>query len=224
MDEGVDNALDEARDRLVQAVLVHVPFDGWSWESLKAAALDLGYDETMPERAFPGGPVEAVAHFSGLADRKMSAAIAGRDDWERTRLDRRIAFLLRRRIEDWADHRETIRRALALLALPGNAALGARLAWKTADEVWYGAGDRSSDFSYYTKRAIVVGILSATTLYWLADKSDDYADSWAFLDRRIADSLKITRLRRQAVQCFRKGPRFGGLGAKKGRFGIRTRS
>ena len=38
---------DETRDRLLAAVLEHVPFDGWSEAAVAAAAADLGIDCIM---------------------------------------------------------------------------------------------------------------------------------------------------------------------------------
>jgi len=37
-------------------------------------------------------------------------------------------------------------------------------------------------------------VLTATTLRWLTDDSEDSAQTWAFLDRRIENVLKIGQL------------------------------
>ena len=66
------------------------------------------------------------------------------------------------------------------------------------DAIWHAAGDRSADFSWYTKRAILAAVYSATVLYWLRDTSEDDAATLAFLDRRLAGVGRIGRLRRRA--------------------------
>jgi ubiquinone biosynthesis protein COQ9 len=106
------------------------------------------------------------------------------------------------RIEPWADHRESVRRALTLLALPTNVAAAARITWHTADTLWHAAGDTSADFSYYTKRASLAAVYSSTLLYWLEDGSDGSADSWEFLNRRLADTLRLTKLSMRTRQRF----------------------
>jgi ubiquinone biosynthesis protein COQ9 len=53
------------------------------------------------------------------------------------------------------------------------------------------AGDRATDYNYYTKRLLLAGVLSSTTLFWLNDRSKDHAATWAFLDRRIDEVLKV---------------------------------
>ena len=79
------------------------------------------------------------------------------------------------------------------LALPMNAPLAARLAWRTCSVMWYSAGDRSADWNYYTKRGLLVSVYSTTLLYWMSDEGDEdgcFPDTLAFLDRRISDVLK----------------------------------
>jgi ubiquinone biosynthesis protein COQ9 len=60
--------------------------------------------------------------------------------------------------------------------------------------IWYAAGDTATDFNYYTKRALLAGVYSATVLYWLDDKSEDFAKTWTFLDRRIADVMRVPQV------------------------------
>lgn len=183
------------RDRLILAALPLVPFDGWSAKALGEAARDAGFDPTMGERAFPGGPVEAVVHFAAMADARLAedAQAAG---LELMKVGERIAWLVRRRLEPWAEHREAIRRAVTLLSLPSHAPAALNATWHTVDTLWYAAGDVSADFSFYTKRATLAAIYTATLLYWLDDRSEGAGDSWAFLRRRLDDAMALPRLRK----------------------------
>jgi len=182
-----------ARDKLLLATLPHVAFDGWRGASLAAGAADAGMAESDVQRYFPGGATDMVAHFSAWADARMTDNLAGRDLSD-MRTGARVALALRLRLEAVAPWRETVRRTLAWLALPGNAPLGMRCAWRSVDAVWHALGDNSADFSFYSKRALLAGVLSATALYWLEDDSEDYAESWAFLDRRLDEVLKLPAL------------------------------
>jgi ubiquinone biosynthesis protein COQ9 len=98
---------------------------------------------------------------------------------------------VRLRLTANAAHREAIRRALAILAMPIHAPLAARLLYATVDAIWYALGDRSTDYNFYTKRMLLAGVYSATVLYWLNDKSAENTETWDFLDRRIADVMRI---------------------------------
>jgi ubiquinone biosynthesis protein COQ9 len=192
-------------DALLAAALPHVAFDGWGRAALAAGARDLGMDVADAERHFPGGACKLVEYFSGWADRRMEAALA-EHDLAAMRLRDRIALAARLRIEALAPHREAVRRALGWLALPVNAPLGLKLLYRTVDAMWFAVGDRSVDFSFYTKRALLAGVLSATTLFWLDDASEDGAETWAFLDRRIADVMRIPRLKGRAREAASRLP------------------
>lgn len=196
------------RDRLVMAVLPHATFDGWSMKALAAAATDEGLDPTMAERAFLGGPAEAVEHFVELGDRMMVADLAG-VDMAALRVPDRVMLAIETRLRRWAPHREAIRRALALLALPAHAGVAARATFRTVDTVWQLAGDVSHDFSWYTRRATLAAVYSATVLYWLDDSSEDWADTRAFLRRRLADVGRFTATRKKIGAWLERLPRAG---------------
>ena len=113
------------------------------------------------------------------------------------RLHQRVRAVIALRLEQNRPHKEAIRRALALLALPGHVRLAAACTARTVDAIWRAAGDRSADFSWYTKRAILAAVYGATLLYWLRDSSDDDAATLGFLDRRLAGVGRIGSARRR---------------------------
>src|SRR6185437_15840142 len=183
---------DARRDTLLMAVLRDVPFDGWSGGVIAAAAGRLGIDAAEAATLFPGGGRDAVAAFSRWADRAMLAALAERD-LTAMKVRERISAAARARLAVLEPHREAVRRALTLLALPHNVPLGLRLLYETVDQMWNAAGDTATDFNFYTKRGLLAGVYAATTLYWLDDRSADGEATHAFLDRRIADIMAIPR-------------------------------
>mgnify|MGYP001329488197 CR=1 FL=1 len=87
---------------------------------------------------------------------------------------------------------EALRRALAIMAMPGNAARALRLGWHSADAMWRLAGDKATDYNHYTKRAILGGVYAATLAVFADDASEGKADTHAFLDRRIDASVEAS--------------------------------
>jgi len=205
------------KDGLVEAMLPHAAFDGWSAVALAAAASDLELDPTLPGRLFPGGSAELVAHFVDFADRTMIRDFAegGFDDLG-TGL--KVFQAIRLRLDRWADHREAIRRAASVLSLPHNLPLALRLTWNTADAIWRALDDRSHDVSWYTKRATLGAVYAATLLYWLDDGSEDNADTWAFLRRRLDEVRNLPKLRERI-----EGLAAPGLGGLAGRLKVPLR-
>jgi ubiquinone biosynthesis protein COQ9 len=135
----------------------------------------------------------------------MLEAVVG-SDLSTLRHSEKIAFAARARLEALLPHREAVRRSIGFLALVPNVPAGLHMLYCTVDEMWHAVGDRSADFSFYTKRALLAGVVSATTLYWLDDESDGSTESGAFLDRRLADVLRIPQLGRRAGSLLHRLP------------------
>lgn len=182
--------LEEMRTALLLATLPHIVFDGWGPAAIRAGAKDLDLDPALAFNAFPGGAAELIEAFSAWADGKMLEALEQRD-LEAMRVRDRIATAVRLRLEQVAPHRDAVGRGLAFLALPPNAALGLKCLYRTVDAIWYAAGDRATDYNFYSKRLLLAGVYSSTLLFWLNDKSEGCGDTWAFLDRRIDEVLKV---------------------------------
>ncbi len=181
------------RRAILEKALDHVPFDGWTERTLRQGAADAGFNDTMWRRAFPGGGADAIEFWSAETDREMAAALAEQDIVS-LKIRERIAAAVRWRLETLAPHREAVRRSLSYLGQPQHAGLGLRVLYRTVDEMWYAAGDTATDFNFYTKRGLLAGVYTSTILFWLDDESDGHAAAWSFLDRRIADTMRIPKV------------------------------
>jgi ubiquinone biosynthesis protein COQ9 len=196
------------RDAAILGMLPNVPFDGWTKRALRAGVRDAGMPADEADMLFPIGTVDMIETFCDLADRRMEQAAALLPE---TKLSARVRAVIALRLEQNRPYKEAIRRALAVLALPGNARAAAGCTARTVDAIWHSAGDRSANFSWYTKRAILTVVYSATVLYWLRDTSEDDAATLAFLDRRLAGVGRIGRLRGRADALLARLPRPSGI-------------
>lgn len=185
----------DTADKILDAALMHVPFDGWSEMSFRAAVSDAGVDPVVARGLFPRGAVDLAVAYHKRGDAEMLRRIEEADLGE-MRFRDRVAFAVRARIEA-AEDREAVRRGTTLFALPIYAPDGARLIWGTADAIWTALGDTSRDFNWYTKRATLSGVYSSTVLYWLGDDSLGSEATWAFLDRRIEDVMRFEKAKAQ---------------------------
>ena len=79
------------------------------------------------------------------------------------------------------------------MAMPRNVPATLRLGWHSADAMWRLAGDTATDFNHYTKRLTLSGVYAATLLAWLDDDSEGWADTAAFLDRRLAGVMRFEK-------------------------------
>lgn len=180
------------RDRLLPDILMNVTFDGWTDRSMTDAAKAQGVDPALLVRAFPDGLGDVLDAFAQWADAETLAAIeAEREAFDAMRIRERIRTAVLTRLEILTPYKDAVRRSMALLSRPALARQASRSVWRTADAMWIAAGDTATDFNHYSKRALLSGVITSTTLYWLNDDSPDAAPTRAFLDRRIEEVLFV---------------------------------
>ena len=194
------NAEQTTQYQLIEAVLNHIPFDGWSEASLKMAAADCGVSDAELTTLFPAGIANAIAAYGAWADEKMKAAFLDRFEAELSVMPvhKKIRTLILIRLKQAAPHKEVVRRTMAVLARPQHAKLAAKLLYDTVDVMWRAAGDTATDYNFYTKRATLSAVYSATLLAFLADNSADMTKTEAFLSRRLVDIARTPKLTKPA--------------------------
>jgi len=195
-----DRTPDEWRGDILEAVLAHVPFDGWSDAAIERACDDLGLERDYIDLAFPKGMHEMVDCFLNSLDQKLILELKVLKIGD-MRIRDKITTAIRVRLELSEEYREAVHRTVTLLAMPLNLPLGAKLLWRTADVMWRMAGDTATDYNHYTKRGILSGVYSSTLLYWLNDVSEGYEDTWAFLDRRIENVMQFEKVKANALKA-----------------------
>jgi ubiquinone biosynthesis protein COQ9 len=196
MTDPQDMTLDELRAALAERLPQEAAFDGWSEKALDAAAQSLGVPADRARLAFAGGAGQMVDAWFASIDRHMADKLPP-ETLAQMRIRERIAALVLARLAAMAPHREALRRALAVLAMPHHIAMATALGWRAADAMWRLAGDSSTGVAHYTKRMTLIGVYGSTLLVFIDDQSEDYAETRAFLDRRIDDVMKFEKFKAQ---------------------------
>ncbi len=194
---------DELREPLLQAALTHIPFEGWGDKALALAAQDLKFEAGLADLAFPGGAGDMIDMLAQQQDQKMVDACPDKI-LKDLKIREKITWLVKSRIEAEQEVREAARCAVTYLALPQNAALGLKILYRSVDLMWKTIHDPSTDFNFYTKRLTLSGVYSSTFLYWLNDESEDFTETWAFLDRRIGNVMQFEKTKFQFRAKFKK--------------------
>ncbi len=112
----------------------------------------------------------------------------------------RITALVEARLELLAPNREALRRALAILAMPQNAATRrrARLARGRRDVARSPAIPRPTTTITPSAR-ILSGVYAATIAVFLEDESEGWADTRAFLGRRIDGIMRFEKAKARVL-------------------------
>ena len=209
-----DETLDHLRTRLAPLIAANAGFDGWTVKAVEMAAEQAGVDKDIAALAFKDGPVSMISAWFASVDAAMLERLTA-DALAAMKIRARITALVEARLTLLAPHREALRRAQAILAMPRHVSKAAQLGWHAADVMWRAAGDTAVDYNHYTKRATLGGVYAATLLTFVNDESEDFAETRAFLARRIEDIMRFekakARLRDQSDMHFSPARFFGRL-------------
>jgi ubiquinone biosynthesis protein COQ9 len=194
--DGADATLDALRLTLAPRVAAAAAFDGWSAAAVEAAADETGTDRELAAYAFRStGTSPAMAMITAWSEaitRDMQAAYPPESLTVlpiRERIRRLVAF----RLDAQVGYEEALRRALSIMVMPQNVGAALRTGWASADAMWRLAGDRATDYNYYTKRTILAGVYAATLAVFPDDQSEDKSDTHAFLARRIDGIMRFEK-------------------------------
>jgi ubiquinone biosynthesis protein COQ9 len=187
-----DETLDALRLRLAPLIAANAAFDGWGRAARDMAADNAGVDRDVAELAFDGGALVMIDAWFASVDQAMTARL-GTEALAALPIRARITALVEARLQIVAPHREALRRAQAILAMPQNLSRAARLGWRAADAMWRAAGDTATDYNHYTKRATLAAVYATTMLTLVNDESEGFADTRAFLARRIDGIMRFEK-------------------------------
>jgi ubiquinone biosynthesis protein COQ9 len=187
-----DMTLDEIRALLAPVLARHAAFDGWRSPAVAMAAQEKGVDPDIAALAFADGPVDMIDAWFASIDAQMLAMLPA-ETLAALSIRKRIIALIEARLTLLAPDREALRRAIAILALPTNAARATKLGWRAADMMWRAAGDTATDFAHYSKRTTLTAVYASTLLAFVNDESEGHADSRAFLARRIEGVMRFEK-------------------------------
>ena len=198
-DAMADATLDELRLALAPAIAEAAIFDGWGDAAVRAAAASERVNPDVALLAFPGGAMDLIGAWIARIDADMAAALPN-ERIGNLPIRERIRTLVQFRLDALADREEALRRALAIMAMPRNAPATLRLGWHSADAMWRLAGDTATDYNHYTKRMTLGSIYAATLAVFAQDRSEDHADTRAFLDRRIGDVMRFEKAKARLLK------------------------
>ena len=192
----------KTKTKLLLSFLENVPFDGWSWETLYLSAVDVGLtkskklseiDKGNVRDLFNNSLVNIIQEFNIYLDNEM------RENFKKSRsknlrIPDKIKSQIILRLKTANKFKEAVRISLGMMVLPKNSKIALDMLYKTCDIIWRDCGDKSTDFSFYTKRLILSGVYSSTLSYWLNES--DFAKVEDFLQRRLNNVSNFGKIKK----------------------------
>lgn len=209
------------RRAILDAALPIAAFDGWTSKTLRDAVAACDLPKGAEDLYFPDGPLELIGFWASECDAAVESYLGDLDQSEMKIRDKVTAGVIAR-LEAIGPHDAAAKRASARLALPDAFGQAPRQIWAAADTIWRAIGDTSTDANYYSKRTILSGVLTASLMSWISDRSRDKAVARAFVDARIANVMQFETLKWQMKSKTKNWPnpaevlgaiRYGGSGA-----------
>jgi ubiquinone biosynthesis protein COQ9 len=191
---------DGFRERLLDAMLEIAAETGWTEAGLARAAEKAGLTAGQVQLATPNGVSDLLEALGARAGRAAEARLA-QPDISSMKVRDKVRTAVRAYLAELEPHKPAVKRAASS---PSNLLAGPRGLWTAADMIWTGLRDKSTDFNWYTKRAILSGVLGSTLLCWLG--TDDAAEVDAFLDRRIENVMQFEKFKAEVRERASKMP------------------
>ena len=208
----------QIRIDLIKAMLTHVPFDGWTWEAMEQGAIDIGFEKKKTSSyrmkifkdLFKNGSIDFIEIFSEIIDLEVKEKY-DLLEFKPERVSEKIKKIIMIRLNLCQKYKEAVRTSISLTAMPINAKISLNILYKTCNSMWRIAGDKSTDFSFYTRRISLAAVYTPTLLFWLNDNSNDNVETEFFLDRRLKGINKISRLKKPLSDVKKFTNNFNGL-------------
>ena len=95
-------------------------------------------------------------------------------------------------------NKQAVEKIIKFMMLPSNFLASSRSAWNTADIVWKLVDHKSHGFDYYTRRAILVGVYSASIIHF---SSHSLEETLSFMKSKLKSIGKIGKIKKQILNC-----------------------
>ncbi len=188
------------REKILDSMLVLAPDTGWTQAGLDRAGEKAGLTRGQVLLSCPGGVADLLEALGARAAKAAQTRLAA-PDVTAMKIREKVATAVRAYLAYLEPHKSAVKRAAAS---PANVLAGPKGLWTGADAIWAGLGDTSTDYNWYTKRAILSGVLASTLVAWLGTDKAEEVD--AFLDRRIENVMQFEKFKGQVIDAASKMP------------------
>ncbi|KAH6606270.1 hypothetical protein Trco_005423 [Trichoderma cornu-damae] len=172
---------------ILAAAFEHVPEHGFSRRAIGLGARDAGYPDisasVLPDGRFGLIHYHLVTQRESLA--RKSQELLG--DGSLASVDDRVAALTWERLMGNKHIIHRWQEALAIMAQPSYLPKSLAELAALSDDIWFLAGDKAVDPSWYAKRAALAMVYSSCELFMTNDRSPSFLETRQFLHRRLRD-------------------------------------
>jgi ubiquinone biosynthesis protein COQ9 len=189
----------EKRLLLLEEFLNFVPIWGWNKNSLIKAAEKAKISCQEAELLFPD--MFSLAQFFLDYNEKIWLENLKSENNNPSGVKAKILQALLLLFRQNYQHRDSIKALASFLVKNAHFYTILRAFYRNLNQIWYKAGDKSTDWNYYSKRILLAFVYLPTVIYWFSDKSEHFQRTEVFLEKKLNQISNISYKLGKAKDC-----------------------
>ena len=172
------------QEKLAKLFVQDVPKFGWSRETLLQCAKKQRISTSVLAKLFPSFEYDVLKFLIAQNNTQVEKNY---NSFNNSRLKTRdkIKTILELKFDSNEYLKKALPEMLKFLLRPGNLLMSIKMLHENSDFIWNLAGDKSNDFSFYSKRGLLSMVYLATLIYWLNDKSTKGIGTKNFISKSV---------------------------------------
>lgn len=188
------NNLNLKRRKILNESKKYVVTNGWNESLFKSITKNKIFKIDEILILFPEGYLSLLKFYLKELNIDMTSSAINLD-LTRMKTHQRIREIILLRLNIKQNEKDLIKRTYFTLLLPKHFNILLMSLYNIVDQIWFIAGDNSTDFNFYSKRAILATVYSSTVLYWI--NNENFEETKKFLDKQLKKISKIPQIKKQ---------------------------
>ena len=182
----------QTRKKILQQIKPLVINKGWNSKLLFNYSQKQNFSYEEINVLFPEGYKTLINMYLNEVNEKMTLN-SKKLNLISFRVHERIRELIILRLKIMLKEKKLITKTFLHLLLPNNHNIACKNLYKTVDQIWFLAGDNSTDFNFYSKRLILSTIYTAIMIHFI--NNDNLDETIELLNEKLKKASIIPKLK-----------------------------
>lgn len=191
---------DALSNRLLENILKNVNDLGWAEESVRKSLLDLNLPEEDAKFIVRGDAFNLIVLFDQWINEKVQQDMDA-SMFQNLKVHEKIKYLLSLKFKTLHPYKSAVIKGGRLFKNPRAFKESLVMLAESINQMWYEAGDRSTDFNYYTKRLMLTAVHTRVFALWLRP-SVNIDDIDTLIDQALFGVYRFSQLKKGAANVL----------------------
>jgi len=180
------------RKKILKDIKALVIKDGWNDQLFFNYAKISKFSNEEINALFPEGYKTLIDMYLEEINLKMTKN-SKKINLIRLRTHERVRELVKLRLNIMLKEKILVKKTFIHLLLPFNHKIAYKNLYRTVDQIWFLAGDNSTDFNFYSKRIILATIYTSTISHFI--NNNNFIETINFLEKNLKKVSLIPKLK-----------------------------